>query len=54
MQTTDGLLQFIDQIETLKSQGKYREAKEVVDRLLLDYTDDYRLYEELCDIYLFL
>ena len=54
MQTIDGLLQYIDQVETLKAQGKYREAKEVVDRLLLDYTDDYRLYEELCDIYLFL
>lgn len=54
MQTTDWLLQYIDQIETLKAQGKYRESKEIVERLLLDYTDDYRLYEELCDIFLFL
>lgn len=54
MQTTDGLIHHIDQIETLKAQGKYRESKEIVERLLLDYTDDYRLYEELCDIYLFL
>jgi tetratricopeptide (TPR) repeat protein len=54
MQIQDGLIPFIDQIETCKSQGNYREAKEIVDRLLLDYTDDYRLYEELCDIYLFL
>jgi Flp pilus assembly protein TadD len=54
MQITDGLVQHIDQIETLKAQGKYRESKEIVERLLLDYTDDYRLYEELCDIYLFL
>ncbi len=54
MQTTDGLIHYIDQIETLKAQGKYQESKEIVERLLRDYTDDYRLYEELCDIYLFL
>lgn len=54
MQQTDGLIHYIDQIETLKAQGKYQESKEIVERLLRDYTDDYRLYEELCDIYLFL
>lgn len=54
MQTHDGLLPFIDQIENLKSAGNYREAKTLVDKLLIDYTDDYRLYEELCDIYLFM
>ncbi len=54
MQKTDGLIHYIDQIETLKAQGKYQESKEIVERLLRDYTDDYRLYEELCDIYLFL
>jgi Flp pilus assembly protein TadD len=50
----DGLLPFINQIETLKSEGNYQAAKSIVDALLIKHTDDYRLYEELCDIYLFM
>ena len=50
----DGLLPFIHQIESLKSEGQYAQAKVIVDSLLLKHTDDYRLYEELCDIYLFM
>jgi Flp pilus assembly protein TadD len=50
----DGLLPYITKIEDLKSEGNYLEAKTVIDSLLFKYTDDYRLYEELCDIYLFL
>lgn len=50
----DGLLPFINQIESLKIEGNYTDAKTIVDSLLLKHTDDYRLYEELCDIYLFM
>lgn len=50
----DGLLPYIIKIEDFKSEGNYLEAKNLITSLLLKYTDDYRLYEELCDIYLFL
>lgn len=43
----------IDTIETLKSQNKYQEARETALQALSKYTDDYRIYEELADIYLF-
>ncbi|HRI36593.1 MAG TPA: tetratricopeptide repeat protein [bacterium] len=42
--------QNITEIEDLKSQGKYREARELVQKLLFHSSDDYRLYEELADI----
>ncbi len=50
---TDSLLRYIHEIETLKTSGAYLEAKKLVDSLLLEFTDDYRLYEELADIYLY-
>lgn len=44
---------YIQEIESLKSTGKYPKARELVQKYLSKYTDDYRLYEELADIYLF-
>lgn len=49
----DPLVRYIHEIENLKSSGAYPEAKKLVDTLLVQYTDDYRLYEELADIYLY-
>lgn len=40
-------------IETAKQDNKYEEARVIALKWLRDYTDDYRLYEELADIYLF-
>lgn len=41
------------EIETLKQQNRYPEAREKALQALMNHTDDYRLYEELADISLF-
>ena len=43
----------INTIEELKSISKYGEARETALQALAKYTDDYRIYEELADIYIF-
>lgn len=43
----------IEDIETYKIENNYPKAKEVALEWLKRFTDDYRLYEELADIYLF-
>jgi tetratricopeptide (TPR) repeat protein len=43
----------IASIEILKQDNKYIEARDTALQALTKYTDDYRLYEELADIYLF-
>ncbi|MBC7503961.1 tetratricopeptide repeat protein [Candidatus Gracilibacteria bacterium] len=40
-------------IETLKSESRYTEARQTALQALSKYTDDYRIYEELADIYIF-
>ena len=40
-------------IETLKSESRYTEARQTALQALAKYTDDYRIYEELADIYIF-
>jgi Flp pilus assembly protein TadD len=43
----------ISTIEELKSESKYTEARETALQALAKHTDDYRIYEELADIYIF-
>jgi Flp pilus assembly protein TadD len=43
----------IEAIEELKHQNRYGEARLTALEALTKHTDDYRLYEELADIYLF-
>ncbi len=43
----------IETIESLKHGNHYEQARETALQALTKYTDDYRLYEELADIYLF-
>lgn len=45
--------QHIQEIERLKSAWDYTQAQNMAQKYLSKYTDDYRLYEELADIYLF-
>ncbi len=40
-------------IEVAKQENNYIQARTIALEALKDYTDDYRLYEELADIYLF-
>ena len=42
------------QVETLKAQKKFSEAIAQLQKALTKFSDDYRLYEELADIYLYM
>ncbi len=46
-------IKYIQEIENLKYLWKYDDAKNKIRSYLIKYTDDYRLYEELADIYLY-
>lgn len=50
----DEIRNLILQIESLKNEKKFREAIEILQKAMVRYSDDYRLYEELADIYLYL
>lgn len=43
----------IQQVETLKSQKNFTKALELLEEALLKNSDDYRIYEEIADIYLY-
>ena len=51
--TMDQIRSIILQVEELKNKKHFQNALEVVEKALTEYSDDYRLYEELADIYLF-
>jgi Flp pilus assembly protein TadD len=53
MNPTPTIEELIQQIEWLKQQNLYGDARETALQWLVRHTDDYRLYEELADIYLF-
>jgi len=44
--------QIVDEVELLKVEKKYNEAIEILQKALIEHNNDYRLYEELADIYL--
>lgn len=50
----DEIRNIILQVEALKSDKKFDEAISHVQKALVKYSDDYRLYEELADIYLYM
>ena len=41
-------------VENLKAQKKFTDAISELQKALVKYSDDYRLYEELADIYLYI
>jgi len=49
----DQVTTHIHEIEALKQQERYPEALQKIQKLLFQFTDDYRLYEEMADIYLY-
>jgi tetratricopeptide (TPR) repeat protein len=53
MNSAQPIENIIESIEDLKHQNRYQDARETALQALMRYTDDYRLYEELADIYLF-
>lgn len=50
----DEIRNIILQVEELKGQKKFKDAIAKVQKALTKYSDDYRLYEELADIYLYI
>ena len=49
----DKIKEIILQIEALKTEQKFEQCKEVLEKAILEYSADYRLYEELADVYLY-
>jgi hypothetical protein len=49
----DKIKELIIKIESLKNEQKYNEAIKLLENALIKYNSDYRLYEELADIYLY-
>lgn len=41
------------EVEKLKANQNFSQAIEILEKSIITYNDDYRLYEELSDIYLF-
>lgn len=49
----DKIKEIILEIENLKLEQKFTKAIEIIENSLVSYNSDYRLYEELADIYLY-
>jgi tetratricopeptide (TPR) repeat protein len=49
----DEIRNTILQVETLKNDKRFSDAIELLHKTIVKYSDDYRLYEELADIYLY-
>ncbi len=49
----DKIKEIILQVESLKTEQRFKEAIEILDKSIVKYNWDYRLYEELADIYLY-
>jgi predicted Zn-dependent protease len=49
---SDVVPDYVEEIEELKSQGRFTDAHKKVQSLMKKHADDYRLHEELADIYL--
>jgi|TARA_Y100001960_G_C14123452_1_gene563284 tetratricopeptide (TPR) repeat protein len=49
----DSIKEIVLQIEALKSEQKFQEAIDILETSIAKHNNDYRLYEELADIYLY-
>ena len=49
----DKIKEIIIQIEWLKEESQYKKAVDILEKSIIKYNNDYRLYEELADIYLY-
>ena len=49
----DKIKQIISEVENLKSNQKFNQAIKTLEENIMRYNSDYRLYEELSDIYLY-
>jgi len=49
----DATKQIIIEVENLKSNNEYEKAITLLEDSIIKYSDDYRLFEELSDIYIY-
>ncbi|MDR1988549.1 MAG: hypothetical protein LBQ24_07730 [Candidatus Peribacteria bacterium] len=49
----DQIKQIIIEVENLKLEQNFSKAIELIEKNLISYNSDYRLYEELADIYIY-
>jgi len=49
----NNIKELIVQVESLKSEQKFNDATKMLQNALVRHNQDYRLYEELADIYLY-
>lgn len=49
----DTLRTLIQEVESLKANKEFQKAIELLEKSLSTYNDDYRIYEEIADIYLY-
>jgi len=49
----DEIRNLVKEIENLKSHKQFDKAIKILEKALLKKSDDYRIYEELADIYLY-
>jgi len=50
----DKIKEIILQIEDLKAEQKFSESTKILEEAIIKYSSDYRLYEELADVYLYM
>lgn len=50
----DEIRNIILKVEALKADRKFEEAIGMLQKALFKYSDDYRLYEEMADIYVYM
>lgn len=53
IQKTDAIQQIVIEVEKLKMQDQYQQAIVMLENSIIKYSDDYRLFEELTDIYIY-
>jgi len=53
-QKNDGLKELILQIELIKAQSNFEQAYKLIQDSIIKYSDDYRLYEELADVSIYI
>ncbi len=54
MTETDSLMPVIMEVESLKEQHKFDEALEILESNVAKHSDDYRIFEEIWDIYIYM
>lgn len=50
----DKLKSLIIEIENIKSENKFKKAYKLIEESIIKYNDDYRLYEELADVSIYI